>query len=323
MKNTCLVTLLLAGFFFNISKGQNLVPNPSFEDTVQCPNLASQIERAAGWSSYLHSPDYYNVCDTNPFFGVPSNYYGGYQQPATGVAYAGIECYATNAFYHEIFGIQLTQPLIIGQEYYCAFKASMGVGYLGFNNAACDKLGFRFATFQHNYLTNPISIDNVSQVYTNTIIMDTLNWTLVSGCFIADSAYQYVAIGVFFEDINLNIINFNSPSDAGVYYYIDDVFVGIDSVSCSNVNTISIPGELQKVKVFPNPFVNEINVLSKETHLLEGSIYDCTSRLVKTQTIYPGYNKLDTSNLDIGIYSLLVVNKNSDTLKYKLIKVKF
>ncbi|MBK5286545.1 MAG: hypothetical protein JJE25_14195 [Bacteroidia bacterium] len=43
---------------------QNLVTNPSFEDTVACPFGASQLNFATGWSSYWGTPDYFNLCGT-------------------------------------------------------------------------------------------------------------------------------------------------------------------------------------------------------------------------------------------------------------------
>jgi hypothetical protein len=45
----------------------NLVPNPSFEDTLGCPSAAGEINKATGWTTLCGSPDYYNTCNTNPF----------------------------------------------------------------------------------------------------------------------------------------------------------------------------------------------------------------------------------------------------------------
>ena len=60
---------------------QNLVPNPSFEDMVQCPPGWTQIEFATGWiNPNGYSPDYFNSCvpDTGccNIFSVPNNSYG-------------------------------------------------------------------------------------------------------------------------------------------------------------------------------------------------------------------------------------------------------
>ncbi len=40
----------------------NLVPNPSFEDTLYCPNVTNQIDAAMGWLNFGNTPDYFNAC---------------------------------------------------------------------------------------------------------------------------------------------------------------------------------------------------------------------------------------------------------------------
>ena len=49
MKNIILITLLfLTSPFWRVSNvlAQNLVPNPSFEDTIQCPQFYGDIDAA-------------------------------------------------------------------------------------------------------------------------------------------------------------------------------------------------------------------------------------------------------------------------------------
>lgn len=55
----------------------NLVPNPSFEDTVSCPNYANQIDKAVGWHASRNTPDYFNGCDwLTSNQSVPNNFRG-------------------------------------------------------------------------------------------------------------------------------------------------------------------------------------------------------------------------------------------------------
>ena len=56
---------------------QNLVPNPSFEDTVHCPVPplgTGLIQDAVGWINLGFTPDYYNPCANTlwPPNGVPN-----------------------------------------------------------------------------------------------------------------------------------------------------------------------------------------------------------------------------------------------------------
>jgi hypothetical protein len=61
-------------------------------------------------------------------------------------------------------------------------------------------------------------------MYTTAIINDTADWTLVSGSFVADSAYQHIVLGNFFR----NALTDTIPSEIGIvlaYYLIDSVNV--------------------------------------------------------------------------------------------------
>ncbi|MBK7964032.1 MAG: hypothetical protein IPK10_01055 [Bacteroidetes bacterium] len=80
--------LLLCIFYLQKATAQlNLVPNPSFEDTVYCPFGTDQLDACANWLNFCNSPDYFNAC-SNPAFGVPNSVFG-YQYAHTGNAYAG------------------------------------------------------------------------------------------------------------------------------------------------------------------------------------------------------------------------------------------
>ena len=94
LKYLFLSTLLF--FLVQDSFAQNLVPNPSFEDTVSCPDNLAQIDKAVGWSSYRITPDYFNSCSSAsafPSVSVPSNQWGT-QSAKTGNAYAGLITYS-------------------------------------------------------------------------------------------------------------------------------------------------------------------------------------------------------------------------------------
>jgi hypothetical protein len=104
------------------------VPNWSFEDTLSCPDNLGQVDKAIGWSSYRVSPDYFNACaDTiSPWGGsvtVPKNYFD-FQYPKSGNAYVGLYTLSLGGGnVREMIGIQLSQPLTIGQEYFASFYA--------------------------------------------------------------------------------------------------------------------------------------------------------------------------------------------------------
>ncbi|MBK7390076.1 MAG: hypothetical protein IPI23_13700 [Bacteroidetes bacterium] len=51
-----IIILLLTG---RIGYAQNLVPNPSFEDTINCPFSVNQFAYCDHWNKYRETPDYF------------------------------------------------------------------------------------------------------------------------------------------------------------------------------------------------------------------------------------------------------------------------
>ncbi|MBK7964747.1 MAG: hypothetical protein IPK10_05295 [Bacteroidetes bacterium] len=143
MKYLLLLCLLISP---SISLAQlNLVPNPSFEDTVYCPTGNNQIDACEQWLNFGNSPDYFNAC-SNPAFAVPNAVFG-FQYAHTGDAYAGVACYlhpnaAPPPNYREFLGVELNNTLVIGQKYFVSFYL---VNPGSFNIAiACNKIGINF-----------------------------------------------------------------------------------------------------------------------------------------------------------------------------------
>jgi len=216
--------------------GTNLVPNPSFEDYIQCPVMESQFGVVSIWTRFRNSAEYFNACDVSGNVGVPSNM-AGYQQAASGQAYAGINTFSNsgvNPSFRDYIGVQLISPLVIGTKYYVSFKVSPTlIGFPPFvsDKYVSNKLGVLFTnTASSNY-----PIPNFAHVYSDSIISDTTAWATINGSFIADTTYQYIVIGNFFHDSLTAYININ-PSGMWhlAYYYVDDVCVSTDSLVCAS-----------------------------------------------------------------------------------------
>ncbi|MBI2259954.1 MAG: hypothetical protein HYU67_13775 [Flavobacteriia bacterium] len=208
---------------------QNLVPNPSFEEYINCPFSLDIETYLYNWKSSRETPDYFNSCASWWGASVPFNGFG-YQMPNSGEGYIGLLTYRSDsAIYTEAIGVQLTEPLQIDVKYYVSFKTSLTLENSTGSMAANNKIGVQFTTNEYSSI-NQIPINNFAHVYTNSIISDTLNWTTISGSFISDSTYSFINIGNFFEKQFIDSIIFNDAF--GAYYYIDDICVSIDSSTC-------------------------------------------------------------------------------------------
>lgn len=310
------VFLTIIATFLLVTKGfgQNLVQNPSFEDTISCPNSTNQINRASGWTSFGASPDYYNSCSPQGNMSVPLNIYG-YQFASTGNAFAGIVTWGkgdsetTYKDIREFIGRQLSTPLVIGQEYYVSFKVNLTLNNFE-TGYATNKLGARFSTVSYNPNDfNQAPVNNIAHVYSNQIISDSVNWTKISGFFIADSAYTYVCIGNFFDNANVDSIAFDTSLYAS-YYFIDDVCVSLDSTFCNSLNNIS-ENNLNNISIYPNPtndFLNiDLSILNKD--VIEFKIIDIMGKMVFQNEINSLHSTFEIKKLASGLYNVSLDNQ--------------
>jgi hypothetical protein len=303
---------LLSILFLTVSftsQAQNLVINPSFEDTLQCPDWYGQIARCYSWDSYSRDCEYFNLCSPSTSNGVsvPSNF-GGYQVAATGHAYAGFTSYGyLQNNYREYIGGNLMSPMTIGTKYYISFKVNLAVNSSNLNYAT-DKIGAKFSTVAYTAFVSPAPITNSAAIYTTSIISDTTNWTLIAGSFVADSAYTHIMIGTFFRDSLLNTMLMTSMgTPKWAYYYLDDICVSTDSLTCPQTVGTGIYQNLFRndFKIYPNP-TNLSATLEFNNQTIQNctlTLYDLRGQLVQTiENITTDKVEIERQSLASGLY---------------------
>lgn len=320
----CFLFAIAVMLQIKIVTAQNLVPNPSFEEYIACPEYFHQTYLVNDWIININSADYFNKCSVQSEISIPINNNGFQDTPNSECnAYMGIVTY--HGFMNnnrEYFGTILNTPLLIYQQYYISFKVSLA------NNSsfATDKLGVLFTNENFENISSAIPfventnlMNNFAHVYSENIISDTNNWVTVKGSFLSDSSYQNIIIGNFFDDENTNITNINSLYSLS-YYYIDDVCVSTDSAYCwnyaenCNQSTIDNIELQQKVIIFPNPAKNQINVEIQYLNNIEKNylkLYDVYGRLVLEKPIICLHTVMNTEFLKPGEYYIYInlVNK--------------
>jgi len=214
------------------------VPNPSFEEFDYCPTGTNDPQALAIWfNPTMASPDYYNACSNNGG-GVPVNDWG-YQEAQDGNGYFGIATYSqtpTATNYREYMEVELLEQLVAGKTYYWCMHVSL--------IDSCDYVSNNIGiSLTNNPISNAGSEEMlISPIYWNSteIITDNINWTKLSGLFIANGGEKFLTIGNFHSQLNTSYqqIDTNSIGGEFAYYYIDNVYLGVES--CEDV-IIEIP----------------------------------------------------------------------------------
>lgn len=307
----------------------NLVPNGSFEEHDTCLAVLgfyTDTDGPLGWFSASGSPDYYQGCLPNGSGnGIPQSYYT-YQYPQDGEYFAGLVTYQLPTGLREYIMAQLVQPLVIGQTYYVSFYASAAWnGSLANPSlyAASSHVGALF-TMQ----PRPWSIGdawpipgNVAHVYHPWVIADTVNWVLVSGSFVADSAYQYVMLGNHFNNALTDTVLFAQyvwlPK---AYTLIDNVCVSTEPLGCPLALASPSVAPVVQSRIYPNPAQEEVRLSGAGVHA-EVWVADALGRMM-----WQGRNESDPLRIDVrdwprGSYVLrLRMSEGSRSFKFVLIE---
>ena len=272
MKKTGIIILLVM-FCLNVKAQVNLVPNGSFEDTVACP-VNGRLYNCMYWVNCGQTPDYNHSCaPQGNAFGVPFNTVG-YQPAATGNAYCDLWTYSTTQLFREFIGVSLIQPMVIGHSYFVSFRcapASPGHGYC----LQTNKQGIRFSTIAYDSV-NTAPINNFAHIYSDSIISDTVNWTTISGSFIADSVYAFLTIGNFYDDAYTDTLIPGFQCAAFAVYYIDDVEV-IDSTTGINETNYQY-----LIRCYQRE--NELVIHGPQSICIEAELFDCMGKRIQCST---------------------------------------
>ncbi len=296
--------ILLLIISVNYCFGQNLVPNPSFE--LYNPNFTG----FQNWEVAGESPDAF----CSGLMNAPTNIFG-YQYPNSGVSYAGLMSYERlYPYFREIWRVKLSDSLHIGNKYYASMKVSRADKF----NCATNKIGLFFSNTPHFY--SNVYLNN-SKVFAINKIADSINWTTIKGSFFADSNYRYLYVGNLFDNSSIDTTLLWTLLEGGfhdceTYFYIDDICISIDSVSCeiaeNQVNKLDNL-EIGSNFIYPNPISNF--VYFKAPPLMTNNIIIINEM---GHEIYSGQppKEIDVSNWPNGMYifklqtySEVIVNK--------------
>ena len=308
--------LLVIGLFITSYSWaqENLVPNPSFEDYIQCPVSEGQIYYLKNWFSAVFSPDFFHSCGDFDW-GIPNNVFGS-AAPYSGNSYVGLQLWDKDFLYREIIGIKLSDSLKENVEYYfeCYVQNADSLGYSVKNFGALfrsDTLPTLSQLLQQDYLIQ----QNPQVKYSDTeYIQDKENWTKISGNFIANGGEKYLFIGNFDTDEETDTLFVGG----GVLYpeFLTRSYIYIDDVSLIEDTTTSI-NEVNQQILYSNVFyANNGLQIEYETKLQEKvqfELLDITGRLVFKTILPGGKNKtaLTLPGTEQGIYFYNLSQNNS------------
>lgn len=318
------VVCFLLFFLPAVTKAQNLVPNPSFEEADTCLAQLGFYNGPLQWFSGGGTPDYFQSCvPYGTANSVPQSVYA-FQYAQEGDAYVGMVTSQMPQGQREYPMVQLLSPLEQSVTYYVSFYANPAWNGSIQNSAlslASSHVGALFTMQPRPWLqSDPWSTaGNFAQVYHPWIISDTVGWTLVSGSFVADSAYQYVMIGNHFDNYITDTLSFALFASFPIgYTLVDNICVSTNPLGCPLASSVVVQGA-EDIVLFPNPAVYELSMRGRAMDA-SASIYDVLGRTVWEGRITGENWHLDVRAWARGNYMLCMAGQE-DIRTYKFVLI--
>jgi len=170
--------------------------------------------------------------------------------------------------------------------------------------------GVRFTNYDYSFSNQPI-IDNISHVFSNVIVTDTLGWQTIRGSFVSGSNYQYIMIGNFFDDLSTNANDSNGLFPYISYYYLDDICVSTDSLECYNTVGIKKVGIKNKLSIYPNPSSGKVTIKIEGVSNNSLEIYDIMGRKIMNKVNFKNEYRINLTRHPKGIYLLKITSGNT------------
>lgn len=302
---------LYSMFVFEVN-AQNLVPNPSFEETPCDSNWTPLSFPAEHWyNPNTATPDYYsedfgpNGCGVNV---IPDG-----QFARTGEFMIGIWAGQPSSSTREYVQTGLMTPLVTDSTY-CI---SMHIRRYGAARYAVDRFGIMFSADSLYDLNSPSNLMGGMAYLSSDIgtpLEDTLQWIQLEWEYTAIGGEQFITLGNHWDNSFTDYLENDLGFIEAAYYFVDDVVVQKCTVTF-------LPEYRTEVRVFPNPFTDRIEIwdIIRFDRL---RVYDALGNLIVSDRVIDSFLSIDTSGWNKGVYILELSNRNGRARsRQKMVKI--
>ena len=318
----------------------NYVSNGSFEDTVNILYIRPKF-----WGS-LDTGKYFGLFLRSPIQ-VPKNSFG-FQRAKTGKNYLISILYSTTSskgYPRNRLRSNLTQGKTYCVTFYVALsnQSTHGIDAIGayFGDTSLDTI--TKCNIPITYLT--------PQIYNPAlnVITDTLNWTAITGTYVANGIEQYMVIGNFKSDANTNTTltnTLNFPANFADYYLDDVSVIDIDLPAYAGPDKRCIPGDSVFIGREPDVGIDDactwyklpnmatpiatvaglyVKPVTTTTYVVRQQLW-CSGVKYDTVVVYKdavGWEKLKIINEELKIWPNPAADKINVTIEYGVLSSYF
>jgi hypothetical protein len=312
-------------FLPTFSRAQNLIPNPGFElydslpcnFTTSCSDFASHIVDwflpTAGTSDIV-SVQISSSCA----YGNPLSFQScGPHYPRSGDAMVAMVA-ASFCGYEEYVEVQLSNPLISGHRYY--FEGYILLGSC--SNFSSNNYGTALSVNEIlDTVVNGSCLNLSPVVLDSTLRSNSFQWEKFSGCFVADSAYEYLVLGHFANSCDSSALHTGAWPMS--YYFIDDVFLAEDSTCDLSLKPCQLTDNILPEQQSIEYFISGNSELNLQMKGQKGTvvIYSSVGKKIQEKNFTENLLTVDISYFAQGLYIAVLFNPEiNSTASFKFVK---
>lgn len=287
-----------------VGSAQNLIPNPSFEDTLCIENPSDQLYIALdGWfNANGATPDRYTAaqdsipCFFNSIYDPAFAAVGEWQFPKDGQQMIGLWCGNELNISRDLVEARLLEPLMADTTYCFSMYVSLG----NRQNLAIDRIGAFFSmdsVYDPDWAGGynlPMHIVNPEGEF----LTDTMEWMLVQGSYTASGGESFVIIGNAFDDSQTNYLEVDGSGNGWdvAKYFVDDL----------NLEPCSQVGLFESMDIEPSAYYSSLQdaIIIDTRYPMNWELYDLRGRRLYVGRSELGRELIQMSGIVDGIYIL-------------------
>jgi gliding motility-associated-like protein len=237
--------------------GQNLVPNPDFEISLNCAESppVSTLENCEGWFNaveVLSTVDWFSNCyqQDSPYL-IPETIFGS-SYPHSGVSMIGFAPYSSLTNKGEKFGVKLVEALKADSAYCISFW---------FKNSRKSGLDYTLYEFNMAFIGDTLGVSSPADIPSYLTVAnndETDDWNEITTYYIANGEEQFLLFGIFDPTPSYYIESHEPGVGKYMYYFIDDISVEL----CNKDSLLSVILELPNVFTPGDDAVNRLYTIN-------------------------------------------------------------
>ena len=132
------------------------------------------------------------------------------------------------------------------------------------------------------------------------------------------SANAQVTVNYTYDDLQ-RLTQASYSNGVGILYSYDTLGNRTQETKTSSLSVVDVEN-VKNMILYPNPFVEELNISSKDQNILQIQLFDLSGKLIQNEKVNSKNSYiLKTKNLASGVYLVTIItDKGKET--YKVIK---